>query len=421
VALGEKLVQAGILTREQWEEVEQAAAADGGFVGAALVERGLVPADALGRFLEEAFSIPTLAAGAVKPDPAAYRLAPVEFWREVLVVPLSRAGDILTVAITRPLDVFVLDRLKKEFGLAVRPVFAATDQLLKALIPADTGGEAPLSPESFGRPTDLEEAESQPAGPPTETVAGTDEAMEAAWLKATVVPEESESKAVESSLPDEADTVQGQGAAAAGGDTLAALDDQYENWDDEECLDPILALLDDGLGWVAVVGGVADRVPCLRALRRVLEERERRVVYFSAAERPYGELELLAETSDAVLMVEDLDELEGHVPEQALLLQEMRRAHERGSRLIVGADEPPAKLSALEPSLRVTVSLARVFPLARRLPPWMDAVVREATGLLEEAGLADKAEGVDGYLRSRNPSAAVSSAIDACKALAGGD
>lgn len=415
MSLGEKLIQTGMLTRQQWEEAEQAVAAEGGFVGAILVQRGFVSADALGRFLEEAFGIPTLDSAPVTPDPTAYDLAPLAFWREISAVPLGSTGGVLTVALTRPLDVYVLDRLKREFGLAVRPVFAEPDALMQVLTPSDAVSAAAEMPESLESSPEVEGDEHESAPPSVVAAAG--EAGDDGGC--AVTPLEDEAATSEDAVAEPPDAQEPAVVVAAV--PQAVQRDQPEEWDASEQLAGVFALMEEQPGWVAVVGEVGDRMACFQALRSALEERGRRVIYFSAAERPYGELELLDQASHPVLMIVDLDELEGHVPEQALLLQEVRKAHARGFGLVVGAGEPPARLRGLEPGLRVAVSLARVFALGRRAPAWFGAIVREAAELLTTAGARERAERLHECLRSGDPPAAVSSAIEACKALVGSE
>jgi hypothetical protein len=411
VSLGEKLIQAGMLTQQQWDEATRTVLVEGGFVGAVLVERGFVTADALGRFLEDAFSIPTLDSGPITPDPGVFNLAPAAFWRELPAVPLGRAEGVLKVAVARPLDVHVLDRLKRELGVAVRPVFAGPDDLMQALTPPEEArppAEVPENSPTVEADRTAEDDEQEPPGPPAAATAEDTEdagpaphtlAHQVGWL---------EGGATEASV--------GAGAATA---LQASQPNEYEEWDVSEDLQEVFALIDDQPGWVAVVGEAEDRTAYLRALRKALEERGHSVIYFSAAERPYGELEFMDQASRPVLMVEDLNELEGHVPEQALLLQEVRKAHARGFGLVVGAGEPPSRLRALEPGLRVAVSLARVFPVGRQVPAWLGPIVREAAELLVNAGSEGEAERLHECLRSGDPSAAVSSAIEACKSLIG--
>ncbi len=427
MALGDKLILAGLLTQEQWQEADRVAASEGGFVGAVLVQRGFVAADVLSRFLEEGFGIPTVARDVLTVDQATCELAPPDFWRELRAVPLAKQGDVLTVAVARPLDVFVLDRLKKQLGAAVRPVFATTDVLTDALSSIAT------EPELQERP--IETAEPSPEISGTEALFSQREP-----LAPEPVPEvpEPDGPAGPVGLPPENEAeVSGQPVAVDDGAVAATpsgpsqeptLEEpppgeeaplETDRSVDAEVLDELLHCLDEGLGWVVVVGDQSGRKQHIRALRHALEERGKPVVYFSSAERPYGQLESTESASDTVIVLEDLDALEGHVPEQALLLREVQAAHAQRSSLVAGASVAPVKLQSLEPSLRVAISLARVFPLGRPVPQWLESVVRESVVLFEEVGLPAVAGDVISRLGARDTSGSASLAIDGCKRLLG--
>jgi hypothetical protein len=377
VGLGGKLVGAGIVTVAQWEEAERLVVAEGGFVAAALVTLGFADAGALGRFLEEEFSIPTLPPGTLQIDREAMGLLPRPAWREIGAVPTRMDGGVLTVAVRSPLDVFVLDQVKRGSGAVVRPVFVDGGELERALAGLSAGdSETEVASGEVG------------AGGAQEMVAAAEGGPSA---------EEEELKTGDADRDE------------AGGTEMAQA----------EGVEEVLALLGDGLGWVTVVGRGDERQPFARALRCALEEGEGHVIYFSSSERPYGELELLDNAREAVLMVEDLDALEGHVPEQALLLQEIKKAHDEGSKVIVAASAPPSRLDSLEASLRVTLSLAKVFYLRRRVPSWMRPVLEKTSALLHQAGAEHAAEGALSRVRAGDLEGALSVAMAGCKEIIG--
>jgi hypothetical protein len=416
VSLGEKLIEAGLLTSAQWEEAEAVVGAEGGFVGAILVERGIVPAEVLSSFLERAFNIPTIAPGTLGLDPETAELASTDLWRRLGAVPVSRKDQVLTVAVARPLNAFVLHQLKRELGLSVRPVFADAAEIEQQLlglpgpspevaiapgsaehVPAVAGEEPVESPGELPDEIPGSSSEGEVVGVAQE--GAEEEAAEVAWDDADkeVAPEPTEVEVQRADVPGP----RGQ------------PDDEAE----AACPEEVLAAMRDGPGWVAVIGDREDRVSCLRNFRARLEGGGTRVVYFSSAERPYGELESAGDSDEAVLMVEDLDELEGHVPEQALLLQEIRRAHARGAKLLVSASAPPVRLVGLEPGLRVAVSLARVCALGKRPPAWLSDVLGESVEVLRSAGLPDAVQRVVGRLKSGDGAGAVADALDACKSV----
>ncbi len=376
MGLREKLVGAGIVTVAQWEEAERLVVAEGGFVAATLVSLGFADAGALGRFLEEEFSIPALPLGTLQIDRGALGLLPRAAWREIEAVPTRMDEGVLTVAVRWPLDVFVLDRVKRSSGAAVRPVFVDGGELERALAGLGAGDSE----------TEVASGEERGGG------------------GLVVAADEDGPCAEEGQL---------QTSEALGDETGTTETAQAEG------VKEVLALLGDGLGWVMVVEPGDERQRFARTLRSALEQRKSHVIYFSSSERPYGELELLDNAREAVLMVEDLDALEGHVPEQALLLQEIKKAHDEGSKVIVAASAPPSRLDGLEASLRVTLSLAKAFYLRRRVPSWMRPVLEETSALLHQAGAEHVAEGALSRIRSGDLEGALSVAMAGCREIIG--
>jgi type IV pilus assembly protein PilB len=84
----------------------------GGSLGKILIESGVVTQKEFMLILSKQLNIPPINLNHYKLDPALIQLFPEKIIRDHKIVPLSKVGSTVTVAVTDPLDVFVLDRLK---------------------------------------------------------------------------------------------------------------------------------------------------------------------------------------------------------------------------------------------------------------------------------------------------------------------
>ena len=114
------LVDAGLVTQEDWNRARES----GKPPVDALLERGTVTEERLFEVLGLTSGLPPVDLTRVKPDPQALEALPQETCREHCVLPLARNGDNLTVAISDPFDVMLLDDLNLMARCRVRPVLS---------------------------------------------------------------------------------------------------------------------------------------------------------------------------------------------------------------------------------------------------------------------------------------------------------
>ena len=74
--------------------------------------------------------MPSIALNQFEIDAAVIKLVPAETARKYQIVPLSRAGATLTIAMTDPTNVFAMDDVKFMTGYNVEPVVASETAVL---------------------------------------------------------------------------------------------------------------------------------------------------------------------------------------------------------------------------------------------------------------------------------------------------
>ncbi len=135
--LGELLVKEGLISEEQLQKAISVQKQEGKRIGETLVRLGLVTEKDIVVTLGKQLNIPyaSLAKGLLEPDPNQDldKLIPQNFARQYRLIPLSRNLNSLTVAFADPLDVIMMDNLKKMTGCEVNPIVASESDIIQAL------------------------------------------------------------------------------------------------------------------------------------------------------------------------------------------------------------------------------------------------------------------------------------------------
>jgi len=126
--LGEILIKEGLLIPAQLDEALRFQRLSGRTIGDIIVDRGFVKENDLANALAKQLDIPfvSIADGSLSPskNDNLEKLIPQSFARSQMVIPLSKHLQSLTVALANPLDLQVIDNLKKITGYDINPVIA---------------------------------------------------------------------------------------------------------------------------------------------------------------------------------------------------------------------------------------------------------------------------------------------------------
>ncbi len=135
--LGEILIKQSLITQAQLEEVLRLQKRSNHPLGDILVENNFVQekdvCDALARQLDIPFV--SLKDGSLAPseEQKLEELVPEDFARSQLVLPLSKHGSILDVALFNPLDFLVMDNLKRITDCDINPMITTKADLREAI------------------------------------------------------------------------------------------------------------------------------------------------------------------------------------------------------------------------------------------------------------------------------------------------
>src|SRR5919106_6160013 len=131
--LGELLVRENLISPQKLREALDYQREHGGRLGFNLVKLGLVSDDMITAVLSRQYGIPSVNLDLFNIDSAVLRLIPQEVAQKHCVLPLSRVGATLTLAMVDPTNVFAMDDVKFMTGLNVEPVVVAEGSVQQAI------------------------------------------------------------------------------------------------------------------------------------------------------------------------------------------------------------------------------------------------------------------------------------------------
>src|SRR5512147_1793236 len=135
----------GLITDEQLRKALDQQKASGGRIGYHLVQMGFVTEEQVTGCLSRQFGVPSVNLNNYGIDREVIKLIPMEVAKKYLVVPISRVGMTLTVAMADPSNVFAIDDIKFMTGYNIEPVVAAEAGVIEA-IKRCYGGSTALEP-----------------------------------------------------------------------------------------------------------------------------------------------------------------------------------------------------------------------------------------------------------------------------------
>jgi len=131
--LGDMLVKATLITKDQLQKALQQQESAGGRIGSNLVKLGFISEDDITSFLSRQYGVPSINLSHFEIDPNVIKLIPSEIAQKHQVIPINRTGNVLTVAMADPSNIFAIDDIKFMTGFKVEPVVAAETSIKNAI------------------------------------------------------------------------------------------------------------------------------------------------------------------------------------------------------------------------------------------------------------------------------------------------
>jgi type IV pilus assembly protein PilB len=141
VRLGEILVKEALITQDQLHKALEFQRSNGGKLGSCLTKMGFITDDDITGVLSRQYGVPSINLKYYEIDPTVIKLIPQDTATRYQVIPLSRVGSVLTIAMTDPTNVFAMDDIKFMTGFNVEPVVASESAIGEAIVRFYGGAE----------------------------------------------------------------------------------------------------------------------------------------------------------------------------------------------------------------------------------------------------------------------------------------
>ncbi len=131
--LNKELIKKGVVSKENLEKALSIQKQKGGKLSDILVENAFVDRKTLMSFLSLELGIPPIDLSRYKIDQKILELIPKKIARHYQIVPISKIGNLLTIAMADPLNIFATDDIKTLTGLKLGVVISTDKDIKDAL------------------------------------------------------------------------------------------------------------------------------------------------------------------------------------------------------------------------------------------------------------------------------------------------
>ena len=133
VRIGDLLLKEQLITAAQLSEALEYQKSNGGKLGYSLVKLGFAKDEEIASLLSRQYGVPSINLSQFDIDADVIKLVPAATAQKYEIVPVSRVGATLTIAMSDPTNVFAVDDIKFMTGYNVEPVVAAQTAIVKAI------------------------------------------------------------------------------------------------------------------------------------------------------------------------------------------------------------------------------------------------------------------------------------------------
>src|SRR2546422_8167208 len=131
--LGEILLKENLISPEQLKQALEHQKSNGGRLGNTLVKLGFLSDDEVTAVLSRQYGVPSINLSYFEVDQNVIKLVPMETAAKYQILPLSRVGASLTIAMVDPTNVFAMDDIKFMTGFNIEPVVASETSILEGI------------------------------------------------------------------------------------------------------------------------------------------------------------------------------------------------------------------------------------------------------------------------------------------------
>ncbi len=122
--IASQLLEAGLVDEAGLAKGREIQKKDGGSLGQALIKLGIIDENTFKEFVGKIYNLPVLSLEKIDIEMECIDMIPGDVARKFQVLPICRAGRVLTLAMANPSNIFAIDDIKFITGLDVQPAVA---------------------------------------------------------------------------------------------------------------------------------------------------------------------------------------------------------------------------------------------------------------------------------------------------------
>ena len=133
IRLGDILVEKKLITKEQLEAALKEHEKTGEFLGQVLIRMGFIDEVELAKTLSRQMGLPYVNLQEIKIDDSVIRRVPAKFAWHYKIMPVKLEGNVLTVAVSNPFDMWPLDNIETNLGFRTERVLSSPGDIMQAI------------------------------------------------------------------------------------------------------------------------------------------------------------------------------------------------------------------------------------------------------------------------------------------------
>ncbi|MBU3958807.1 MAG: Flp pilus assembly complex ATPase component TadA, partial [Candidatus Omnitrophica bacterium] len=131
--LTEILINNKLITQEQLDQALEAQKKKGGRLSDILVDLNFIKENELILLLSETLNFPLIDLKRFKIDQEVIKIIPVNIARHYQIVPISKMGDTIAMAMADPLNIFAIDHVEALTGYKINPIISSSQNILQTI------------------------------------------------------------------------------------------------------------------------------------------------------------------------------------------------------------------------------------------------------------------------------------------------
>lgn len=131
--LGSFLLDIGRIDQDQLEYALELQKKRGGKLENIMIDEGIIPESEMTEILEYRLGIPHVVLDRYYIDPDIVKIVPERLARRYVIIPMKKYNNVITLAMSNPVNIFAIDEVRLVSGLEVQPVIAREEDIRSAI------------------------------------------------------------------------------------------------------------------------------------------------------------------------------------------------------------------------------------------------------------------------------------------------